>query len=510
MPARWHSIVLRRVVLAAVSVCVAIWLGILLYNWPFSHKAVTAALEEESGKAVRIGTFRSTLSPLGYVAENVSFFPDGAAKDTAELTIRKLVVIARPLDLLLMRKRMEQVLVTGLRADIRPQKEGGRKPAPPRFSEIGKVQFDDAVVKFPTVESDADPLTLTIKTITFIDMSKVRSGAFSAEFSVNEPGGVVRLSGHTGPWDWKHMGRTPISGSFALTRADLASLRGVEGVLNAAGRFTGPLSHIVCSGTADVPDFRVSKSSHSVNLSSTFRTSLNGLTGDTTLDTAESHFNRTVIESQGQVRKDPQRPGKAAFVRLSVQEGQVEDILLLFTRAPQPSMAGTVDLRMNVEIPPGPPGFLKKLALTGDFGIDRGRFTKAKTQTPINHLSESAVGMGKEARKESRQTVLSDVAGHISAQHGLATLSHISFAMPGAHGVISGTYDLLSQAVNLEGRLVTTGELSSTTSGFKAVMLKILTPFLTRHSVTVLPFTITGTAQHPVFSLNLLNKHHHP
>ena len=35
---------------------------------------------------------------------------------------------------------------------------------------------------------------------------------------------------------------------------------------------------------------------------------------------------------------------------------------------------GTVDLRLDVGIPPGPPGFLKKLMLSGDFGIDRGRF----------------------------------------------------------------------------------------------------------------------------------------
>ena len=504
---RWRFIPSRRVILAAVSACVAVWLGVLLFNWPFAHTAVTAALAEESGKVVQIGAFRATFSPLGYSADDIRFYGHNSSNHTPELTIRRLVVVAHPLDLLLLRKRIDRVLITGLRATIQGHGTEDRKPTPPRFSEIGEVRFEDAVIKFPTFESDPDPFTLTFHDIMFRDMSQSHSGSFAANFSSNEPQGAIHVSGRTGPWAWKDIGRTPITGSFAIVRSNLGSFGGVEGTLKADGRFTGPLSDVLCNGNADVPDFRVSKSSHSVDVSTSFRLSVNGLTGDTTIDSARSQFNRTVIESQGVIRKDVQRPGKSARLRLSVEEGQIGDLLLLFTRAPQPSMAGTVDARMNVEIPPGPPGFLKKLVFTADFGIDRGRFTKLQTQTPINHLSESAAGMSKHAREESRQAVLSDVSGHISAEDGVATLSPISFALPGAHGVISGTYDLLSQSVKLEGRLLTTGELSSTTSGLKAVALKMLSPFLTKHSVKVVPFTITGTAQHPRFALALLNKH---
>ncbi len=508
MPTWWHLVSPRRVILAGGSLCFVIWLGVLLYNWPFTHAAVIAALQKESGKRVEIGAFRPTFSPLGYVADNIRIFDDGGNNRTPAVTLRQLVIVARPIDLLLLRRRVERVLIAGLRATLPSQSASDRKPSPPRFLEIGQVRFEDAVLKFPILGSDTNPLTLTIQNLTFNDMSTTGSGSFAAEFSTNQPQGAVRVSGKTGPWDWKDIGRTPISGSFAIPHGDLASFGGVDGTLNASGRFTGPLNHILCTGTADVPDFRVSRSSHSVDLSTSFRASVNGLNGDTTIENAESHFNRTVIETQGAIKQDAQRPGKTAVLQLSVEDGQVGDILLLFTRAPQPSMAGTVDLRMNVEIPAGPPGFLTKLDLTGAFGIDRGRFTKSRTQTPLDHLSESSAGIGKDARDESRQTVLSDVTGHISAHHGVATLSRISFSMPGAHGVISGTYNLLNQSINLEGRLLTTGELSSTSSGFKGFMLKVLSPFLTKHSVTTVPFTVRGTAQHPSLSLDLLNKLH--
>lgn len=480
------------------------WVCIMLAKWPFTQRAATAALEHESGKSVTIGKFHLTLFPVGYVAENLRF-SSGANKDrAAEIVIGKLVVIARPLDLVLMRKKIERVAVSGLQATVPNKEMAGRKPGPPRFSEIGLVQFDDAVIQFQSFPSDLDPLTFRVKNLSLRDMSRNRSGIFSTDFSVNKPAGTVHLSGQIGPWDWKKIERTRISGFFSLPHSNLASFKGIEGSLSASGKFSGPLGHIECEGRADVPDFQVSKSAHSVNLSSKFRASINGSNGDVILEHAESHFNNTVIESQGSVQDRSDGVGKAASLRLSIEEGQLADVLLLFTRAPQPSMAGTVDLRLKVEVPPGPIHFLKKLNVSGDFGIDRGRFTKSKTQAPIDRLSESAAGVGRETRKGNPKIVLSELAGHISAQRGLATLAGISFEMPGSHGVISGTYNLLNQAVELNGRLFTTGQLSSAASGFKALILKIITPLLTKHSVTAVNFTITGTAQHPHFGLDLL------
>jgi hypothetical protein len=85
-------------------------------------------------------------------------------------------------------------------------------------------------------------------------------------------------------------------------------------------------------------------------------------------------------------------------------------------------------------------------------------------------------------------------------------LSNVSFTAPGSFAEIRGTYNLLDKNLNLRGILHTDGKLSDTTSGFKALVLKAIVPFLKKKSVTIVPFTITGTSTHPQFALDLDGK----
>ena len=68
------------------------------------------------------------------------------------------------------------------------------------------------------------------------------------------------------------------------------------------------------------------------------------------------------------------------------------------------------------------------------------------------------------------------------------------FEVPGANAFLHGSYNLLNQAVNLHGTLDTRGNISDTTSGFKALVLKALTPvfFKKRGRTRIVPFQITG------------------
>jgi hypothetical protein len=91
-------------------------------------------------------------------------------------------------------------------------------------------------------------------------------------------------------------------------------------------------------------------------------------------------------------------------------------------------------------------------------------------------------------------------------KNGVATLSNVSFSAPGTRAQIQGTYDLLDRKVDLHGTLYTNGKLDDTTSGFKAVVLKAVGPFLKQKSVTVVPFAITGTSSHPAFALDFTAK----
>jgi hypothetical protein len=205
------------------------------------------------------------------------------------------------------------------------------------------------------------------------------------------------------------------------------------------------------------------------------------------------------------VASQPGQKGKTVRLEMSVDSGRVEDLLLFFTSQKQASMTGAVNLRARVELPPGP-GFLKKLRVSGDFGVGGGRFTNPAVQTPLNRVSESSRGMSKRQEEEDPLTVLSNLKGHVEAQDGIATLTGVSFAVPGGEAQMRGTFNLLNKGLDVRGVLETDGKLADATSGFKALVLKVVTPFMRKNRVTVVPFTIKGTASQPLFGLDLDGK----
>jgi hypothetical protein len=72
-----------------------------------------------------------------------------------------------------------------------------------------------------------------------------------------------------------------------------------------------------------------------------------------------------------------------------------------------------------------------------------------------------------------------------------------------------GTFNLLNRALDLRGVLETGGKLADATSGFKALVVKAITPFMKKNGITTVPFTIKGTSSHPEFPLDLAAKRIH-
>ena len=173
-------------------------------------------------------------------------------------------------------------------------------------------------------------------------------------------------------------------------------------------------------------------------------------------------------------------------------------------------MSGVASFNAKVSLPPGEESFLKKLELQADFGINGGNFTKSDTQQGVNSLSQGALGdkNHKTGNDDSdSRNVLSDLKGHVLLRSGVATFSNLSFGVPGAAAEMHGTYNLISEKVNLHGTLKTVAEISNTTHGIKSLMLKVLDPlFKNKPDGYLAPVKITGTYDHPEFGLDLGNE----
>jgi hypothetical protein len=234
-----------------------------------------------------------------------------------------------------------------------------------------------------------------------------------------------------------------------------------------------------------------------------FRATVDTQTADTVLEDVEARVGRTVVLATGNVSGGNDADGKTARLDMTVNTGRVEDLLNYFSEEKHPSMTGDVRFRAHVELPPGP-GFLRKVRLTGDFGVAGGKFTSPQRQTPVNRLSDSAQGE-KDPREDAR-TVLSNIKGHVVVRDGTASLANVSFEFPGAFAEMAGTYNLIPKTVDIRGALRTDGTLSDATSGIKALMVKVATPFLKKKSTTVVPFAISGSSSNPSIGLDLRHK----
>jgi hypothetical protein len=505
--------VLQRWILVSVAVlalCIASGATLLAVNWPFTQTAVTKALEDRFARDVKIRKFRSTYFPPGCVAEGIEFLHRKRKDLPPLITLRTLTIRTGYSGLLRIHKLVNDVQVAGLHVLVPPKSHDSAPQTFPLTNStsgktltIGEITTDGAVLEFISEQPAEDRFTLKIDRLTLDHVGESDPVTFHARFSNTEPPGEIRSDGRFGPWNDDDPASTKISGSYTYEHVKLGVFEGIAGTLSSHGKFGGTVGHIDAEGDFDVPDFKVSGSAHEIHLASNFHAVVDGTNGDTYLTRVESHFGRTTVISQGDVKGHPGQHGKTVMLTMSVSQGRIEDLLRLFAGSAKPAETGDVRLRTKVELPTGPQPFLRRLRLDGELGIGSGRFTDPKVQEPVNRLAESARGESKDQEEVNAATVLSNLKGHFSADGGIAELSQISFTEPGTLAEIEGTYNLVNKKLNLRGVLHTSGKLADTTSGLKSAVLRALGPFIKKKSITVVPFVITGTSSDPSFALDL-------
>ncbi|HTA67761.1 MAG TPA: AsmA-like C-terminal region-containing protein [Bryobacteraceae bacterium] len=505
---RW---ILVSAAIVAIGVVVAAIL--LALNWPFTQTAVTKTLQDRFARQVQVRKFRGTYFPPGCVAEGVEFLHRKRKDLPPLITIETLTLRTGYTGLLRTTKLIDFVRVEGLHIRVPPKNPGATQETFPLTNSvsgktvtIGEITTDNAVVEFLTKDPAEDRFMLKIDHLTLDHVAENDPVTYHARFNNTEPPGEIRSDGRFGPWNDDDPGSTQLSGSYTYEHVKLGVFEGIAGTLSSQGKFSGTLGHIDAAGNVDVPDFAVSGSRHPVRLASNFQAVVDGTNGDTHLTRVESHFGRTTVISEGDVKGHAGQHGKTVMLNLNVPQGRIEDLLRLFTGSAQPAEIGNVRLRTRVELPPGPLAFLRRLRLDGEFGIGSGHFTDAQIQEPVNRLAESARGETKHQEEADKTMVLSNLKGHISANEGIAKLSKASFTEPGTLAEMEGTFDLIDKKLNLRGVLHTSGKLADTKSGFKSLVLKAMSPFLKKKSITVVPFVVTGTSDDPSFALDLTAK----
>jgi hypothetical protein len=403
-------------------------------------------------------------------------------------------------------KHLKLIRAKGLQVLVPPI--GSEAFQTPRRSSfvIDDLVADGASLQVASRDPGTQPLKFAFRNFTMHEIGGSGAASFQATFSNPEPPGEIAASGKFGPWNETDVGKTPVSGKYSLQNADLGVFGGIGGILSANGDFSGMLNHIKTRGHADTPQFTVASGSHHVDLQTDYQAVVNGVNGDTFLNSVTAHLLNTSITSHGAVAGQPNQDGKATSLELDSTDGRIQDLLLLFTDSSHAPMSGAVSFRAQVAIPPGERPFLQRVELQGSFGIDDGAFRQASTQAQVNHLSKGALGKKAGENEGDASTVLSNLKGQVQLKNGMAAFAHLSFSVPGADAQMQGTFSLLNSKINLHGILKTDSEPANATRGVKTVMLKVLEPFFKKKNRGyAMPVRITGTYSQPSFGLDLSN-----
>jgi hypothetical protein len=471
---------------------------VFLVKWPFTETAVLKSLEDASSSKVSIGRFRQSYFPYpGCIAEQVTFVRTGESNGHPLITIPRLVIRSSYLGLLL--KHVSEIDADGIHVFI-PAASSHQKFQSTSNVAVDKLRMDEATLEFESKSSGKAALKFAVHECRLQEIGGTAPVLFQVELSNPEPPGEIAATGKLGPWLLAKPGQTAVSGNYRFDHADLGAFQGIAGRLSSTGRFDGVLQRIEIHGSTDTPDFEVTHSHHNTELENTFHAFVNALTGDVFLEQVDSRFRNTRVISKGSIARQSGEGARITELDMTSRDARIDDILRLFDSDPTPPMAGATSLHAHVLLPSDRRAFLKKVEMHGDFGIEAGNFTNSKTQEDVDKLSAESRG----ENDKIAATVLSDLKGHAEVKNGLATFSHLSFKIPGAAADMHGTYDLISQKINLHGTLNMDSSLSHTGHGPKALILKVMNPFFRRKPKGAsVPVKITGTYDKPSFGLDL-------
>jgi len=477
--------------------------------FPFSEKNVTESLQETFPSKLKIDHFHSVYFPRpGCEAEGVTFRSlSGEPGEPPRVAIQKLIIRGNYANFLFRPHHISRVILQGLRIQVpAPGKDGEFKGGyTDTQTTIGELVANGAVLEIE--RSNKPPLRFDLHEVNLGSVSAKEGMSYKVGMQNPEPPGEIRSSGHFGPFNANNPGQTAVSGTYSFHRGDLDVFGGIGGIVESEGKFSGPLKHMDVQGTADVPDFEVDRSGHKGHLTTQFQGTLDGTNGDVALNNVDAMYQNTKFTAKGSITDKRGYDRKFTSLDFAVRAGRLQDILRLIVKDNRPPMSGVISLQAHATVPPERQPFLKEVTLLGDFEIDDGHFENPSRQRSVNDLSETARGLKKSQRDEdknnSAENVTSHARGHVDLKNGVATITNLSFTVPGADVVVGGTYNVLNEKIDFHGTMKMEAKFSQSTSGIKSLFAKVLDPFFNKKRGSVVPVVVTGTYHDPHFGLDL-------
>lgn len=369
---------------------------------------------------------------------------------------------------------------------------------------IGEIECDDAELLTLSSEPGKEPLDWKIHNLVLKNVGAEQPFSFRGTLTNAKPKGEIATSGNFGPWNADDPGSTPVSGTYGFSQADLGPFPGIAGILSSTGKYSGELDKLEVQGQTDTPNFSLDSAGKPVFLHTDYSATVDGTNGDTLLHPVHAILGESVIVATGSVINVPSQKGHQITLDVTTPGARIEDILQLAINSDRPFLRGPVEIKTKLTIPPADQKVIDKMTLDGAFAVTNGHWASPELREKLQSLSRHAEGKPEE---EDAGSSVTNFNGKFVLRDGVINFSRLAFSVPGAEVQLAGSYDMHSQAIDMQGHLRMRARLSQTTTGAKSFFLKAIDPLFSKHGAgTELPLSITGTQDSPLIGVSVFHK----
>jgi hypothetical protein len=449
----------------------------------------------------------------GFEATGITIRRKTAPAGTPPLgRIDSVRVVGTWTDLVMLRRRVEQVDITGFRIVIPAIGSNASKLSFPSGSG-NEFKGPDTMIErlivhrslLEILREHDPPLTFPIKQVEITNLHKGETFTFALDMRNPIPHGHILARGRMGPIRGTDFDATPLSGTFAFTNVNLHDVGDISGTLDSRGEFKGAVQQLQVEASETTPNFAVTDGKPS-RVDGTLQGSLNAATGDLAVHAIDLKIGETVVHSTGSIAGSP----KKTNLDITVDHGRAEDLMRPFIHDQVP-ITGPVSLKSHAYLGPPGDGFIARLRLSGTLDVPAEKVTDRDTEKSLSAFSQRAQGKQKNTGLESDPKapppgtdVLSSLQGPAKIEDGVASTPHLTFKVPGAQATLAGTFRFHDEAVHLTGKLKMDTDISHAATGFKSFLLKPLAPFFKKKNAgAVIPIAVTGVSGHYQVSQNI-------
>lgn len=423
------------------------------------------------------------------------------------IVFKSIVVVANLATLYSGPRIVKLVKLEGLRITMPPKGErpvvkGNPNPAPPDSNPVlvEKIVADGTFLQILPSKPGKPALEFDLYKLTLTSTGLGKSLAYDTVMTNPKPPGKIFAKGHFGPWNREEPRQTALDGDYTFADADLGIFKGIAGIMQSTGKFSGMLEEINAEGECRVPDFRLTSSGNRVPLKVLYKALVDGTNGDTYLQTIQALLGKTAFTARGHVIGLTGISGRSIHLDADMPKGDLGDVLRLAVKGDKQFLDGTIQLKTTIDIPPGPDIVIDKIRLSGGFEVREANFTSSTIQDKIDGLSKRGQGKPKDQKIDN---VPATFRGRFRMADGKIKFEPVVFVVPGALVDLEGTYSVVSSEVDFHGSLNLAAKMSETFGGWKRWALKPFNPIFAKNDVgTFLRIAITGDKDNPKFGLD--------